>query len=114
MKKWLKVTLIVIGSLLMLLVLLSLLAGPIAKKYVEKHSMELCHRVATMDKVRTNLFNGTVTIDNLKVLEENGKETFLSFDKLAVNVTLLKLLSKEVKVSKIYLDGLDAKSDSKW
>ncbi|MCQ2292391.1 MAG: DUF748 domain-containing protein [Bacteroidales bacterium] len=109
MKKWLKVTLIVIGSLLMLLVLLSLLAGPIAKKYVEKHSMELCHRVATMDKVRTNLFNGTVTIDNLKVLEENGKETFLSFDKLAVNVTLLKLLSKEVKVSKIYLDGLDAK-----
>lgn len=109
MKKWLKVTLIVVGSILLLLVLLSLMAGPIAKRYVEKHSVELCHRIATLDKVQTNLFNGAVTINNLKVLEENGKETFLSFDKLVVNVSLLKLLSKEVKISKIYLDGLNAK-----
>lgn len=109
MKKWLKVAFFVVGGILLLVVLLSLMAGPLAKRYAEKHSVELCHRVATMDKVRINLFNGTVSIDALKVLEEDGKTSFLSFNKLKVNASLMKLMAKEVKITGIYLDGLDAK-----
>jgi len=108
MKKWLKVTLIVVGALLLTLVMLSVLAGPIAKRYAEKHSMELCHRTATIGKVRANIFTGAVTIDTLKVMEEQGNQVFLSFNRLKVNASLPKLLVKEVKISKIYLDGLKA------
>lgn len=109
MKKWVYIPLIVIGSVLLLLLLVNILAGPIAKRYVEKHSMQLCHRVATVDRVRVNIFNGTLKIENLNVQEEDGKSSFLSFDKLKVNISLAKLLSKTIRLTEIDLDGLDTK-----
>lgn len=108
MKKWLKIPIIVIGSILVLLILISCLAGPIAKNYVEKHSMELCHRKATVGKIRVNIFNGSVLINDLKVLEEDAKTKFLSFNELKVNMSLPMLLGKTVRFTEISLDGLDA------
>ena len=109
MKKGLKISIIVVGSILALLILVSVLAGPIVKMYVEKHSMQLCHREASVGKIRANLFNGTVVIKELKVTEEDNKTPFLSFDKLKVNMSLSQLLAKKVKFSQIDLVGLDAK-----
>lgn len=109
MKKWVYIPLIVLGSVLLLLLLINILAGPIAKRYVEKHSMQLCHRVATVERVRVNIFNGTVNIKNLNVQEEDGKSSFLSLDNLKVNISLAKLLSKTVRLTEINLDGLDTK-----
>ncbi len=108
MTKWLKIPLIIVGSILLLLVLLSCLAGPIAKNYAEKHSVELCHRKATIEKVRVNIFNGSVLIDKLIVLEEDAKTPFLSFNQLKVNASLPMLLKKTVRLTEIGLDGLDA------
>lgn len=109
MKKWIKIPLIVVGSIFILLLLVNFLAGPIAKRYVEKHSVQLCHRVATVDHIRVNIFNGTLNIRNLNVREEDNKSTFLSFDNLTVNISLAKLLAKTVRLTQIELDGLDAK-----
>lgn len=109
MKKGLRISIIIVGSILGLLILISVLAGPIAKKYVEKHSMQLCHREATVGNIRANLFSGTVVIKDLKVPEEDNKTPFLSFDKLKVNMSLSQLLAKKVKISQIDLVGLDAK-----
>ena len=44
MKKWLKITLIVVGSILLLLLLALLLVSPIAKSYVNKHGKDLIGR----------------------------------------------------------------------
>lgn len=108
MRKWLKIPIIIVGSLLLLLIIVSCLAGPIAKNYVEKHSMELCHRKATIGKVRVNIFNGSVQIDKLLVLEEDAKTPFLTFNQLNVNASLPMLLKKTVRLTEIGLDGLDA------
>lgn len=105
MKKLLKVLLIVLGSLLLLLTVLSLCAGPIAKWYLEKHSKELCHRVVTMDKISANLFTGSVSIYGLKALEEDDQTTFLSFNSLKVNINVFPLLAKKVKLRYIQLDA---------
>lgn len=107
MKKGLKILLITFGVIVGLILLINILAGPIIKAYVEKHSVELCHRKVTIKHVRVNLFTGKVAIIGLKAQEENGKDKFLSFKKLKVRVSLPRLLGKTVLVNRILLDGLD-------
>lgn len=107
MKKGLKILLITVGVIVGLILLINILAGPIVKAYVEKHSMELCHRQVTMKHVRINLFTGKVAIIGLQAKEENGKDKFFSFNKLKVRVSLPRLLGKTVRINRILLDGLD-------
>ena len=107
MKKGLKILLITVGAIVGLVLLINILAGPIIKAYVEKHSVELCHRQVTIKHVRVNLFTGKVAIIGLKAQEENGKDKFLSFKKLKVRVSLPRLLGKTVRINRILLDGLD-------
>lgn len=105
MKKWLKVLLIILGSLILLLAVLSVCIGPIAKPILEKHSKELCHRVVTMDKLRVNLFTGSVGIYGFRALEEDDITPFMSFNSLKVNIDVISLLAKKVKLRYIKLDG---------
>lgn len=105
MKKWLKILLIVLASIVLLLAVLSVCIGPIAKPILEKHSKELCHRVVTMDKLRVNLFTGSVGIYGFKALEEDDATRFMSFNSLKANISVLPLLAKKVKMRYIKLDG---------
>jgi hypothetical protein len=108
MKKVLKTLGITLGTIIGVLILLSLLAGPIAKSYIEKHSKEICHRVVKIDKLNLNLFRGVLKIKGFQMLEENEKEEFLTFDELKINISLMKLLAKEVKLTEVKLVKPDA------
>lgn len=108
MKKVLKILGITLGTIVGVLILLTLLAGPIAKSYIEKHSKEICHRVVKIDKLNLNLFRGVLKIKGFQMLEENEKEEFLTFDELKINISLMKLLAKEVKLTEVKLVKLDA------
>jgi hypothetical protein len=108
MKKVLKILGITLGTIIGVLILLSLLAGPIAKSYIEKHSKEICHRVVKIDKLNLNLFRGVLKIKGFQMLEENEKEEFLTFDELKINISLMKLLAKEVKLTEVKLVKPDA------
>ena len=103
LKKPVKVVLIIAGVLVGLFLLVAALVSPIAHHYLEKHSKELCNRVVTMDKLCINLFNGSVTIQGFKALEENDKDVMLTFDKLYVNMSVWRLLDKTVKLTEITL-----------
>ena len=107
LKKPVKILLIIAGSLFGLFLLIAILVSPIAHHYLEKHSKELCNRVVTMDKLCVNLFNGSVTIQGFKALEENDKDVMLTFDKLKVNMSLAYLLGKTVKITEITLINPD-------
>lgn len=109
MKKGLKITLVVVGVIVGLLLLVSLLAGPIAKSYVNKNAEEFLGRKAHVEHVGLNLFTGHVAVRGLTVYEENGTDAFAGFDTLDVGVSLLKMLGKEVYVRHITLAGLDVK-----
>lgn len=108
MKKVLKILGITLGTIVGVLILLTLLAGPIAKSYIEKHSKEICHRVVKIDKLNLNLFRGVLKIKGFQMLEENEKEEFLTFDELKINISLMKLLAKEVKLTEVKLVKPDA------
>lgn len=107
LKKPVKVVLIIAGVLVGLFLLVAALVSPIAHHYIEKHSKELCNRVVTMDKLCINLFNGSVTIQGFKALEENDKDVMLTFDKLYVNMSVWRLLDKTVKLTEITLVNPD-------
>ncbi len=103
MKKFLKIFSIVILSIFALVFLISLIAPPIAHRYIEKHSKDICGRIVTMDKLKVNLFTGKAKIIDFKSLEANDKDTFLTFDTLSVKINLFRLLAKEVCINEIRL-----------
>mgnify|MGYP003430730225 CR=1 FL=1 len=108
LKKPVKVILIIFSSFIALFLLISILISPIAHWYIEKNSKKICHRTVTMDKLRINLFNGSVDIKGFKALEENDNDTFLTFNELYVNANLWKLIGKTVRLTEITLDTPNA------
>ena len=103
LKKGVKIPLIVIGSVLLVLILINIIAPPIAKSYVEKHSKEIVGRQINVDKVRLNIFRGKVSLMGVQAWEANDKDHFVSFDQLVVNMSIWRLLAKEVRLTEITL-----------
>lgn len=107
MKKILKIIVVVLVVILILVALVSLLAGPMAKSYVNRNGETLVGRQAHVEHVGVNLFSGNVNIRRLTVYEDDAVDTFACFDTLDVSLRLLKLLGREVYVKHITLAGLD-------
>lgn len=108
MKSGLKIALIILASIVVTVLVITVLAGPIVKWYVEKHSVELFHREATVEQVWIDVFSGSVWIKNFQVKEENRQEQFLKFNKLYVRLAWPKMLVKKVQVNRVALDGFEA------
>lgn len=108
MKKGLKILLWVVGIIVALVLIVSLLAGPIAKGYINGHGEELTGRKVTVDHVGVNLFSGNVCVRDLAVYEDNGEDVFVGFDTLDVSVRLLKIPFKTLHFGHITLAGLHA------
>lgn len=108
MKKGIKITIIVVSSIVLLILLIAIFISPIAKNYIEKNSKELVGRKISMENLKINIFTGTLKIDNLNLYEKNEKDKFVSFDTLDVDVSLWKLVAKKVNIDHIYLSGFSA------
>ncbi len=108
MKKGLKVLLWVVGILLAVIIIVSLLAGPIAKGYINGHGEELTGRKVHVEHVGLNLLTGTVNVRGLDVYEDDGEEVFAGFDTLDVRAHLLQIPFKVINLRHITLAGLRA------
>lgn len=107
MKKLVKILLWIIGILLALILLLSLLAGPIAKGVVNSNGKKLVGRQMHLEHAGVNLFNGHINLRGLQVFEDDDATTFAGFDTLDVRARLLKLAGKTVDIRSLVLAGLD-------
>ena len=74
MKKWIKILLVTLGIIAVLVVTTILLLPPIAKNYLEKHSKELVGRQITIEKLRFNVLNGKLRIDQIAMLEPDDRD----------------------------------------
>ena len=83
----------------MLLLMVLVFAGPIAKWYVEKHDKELIGRELTIGKLWVNVFSGTAKIDDLTLYEDDGATPFVSFDHFDTNIKLRDLLDNRLWVN---------------
>ena len=105
MKKWLKITLIIVCSIALLLLIALSLVSPVAKSYVNRHGKELVGRKISVEKLRVNALGGRVRIYDLTLFEDDDTTAFFCFDTLDVSVKLRKLLVNELNVRHITLAG---------
>ena len=108
MKKVVKILLWIVSILLALLIVLSLLAGPVAKNYINKHGEDLTGRKVSVGHVGINLFTGNVNVRDLAVFEDDGTSRFAGFDTLDVSASLLKIPFHTLHFKHITLAGLHA------
>ena len=108
MSKALKTALWVVGGLIALVALLSALAGPVAKGYVNAHGEQLTGRKVEVAHVGVNLFSGRVRVRGLEMYEDDGIEVFAGFDTLDVSARLLLLPFKTLHIGHLTLAGLHA------
>ena len=109
MKKLLKIILWVVGIVLALLIIVSLVAGPVAKGYINKHGEQLTGRRVEVKHVGVNLLTGSVKVQGLDMYEDDGSTLFAGFDTLDVRAALLQLPFKTVNLRHITLAGLKAR-----
>ena len=86
MKKFWKIILIIIGVIVLLVAITLLLAGPIAKHYIQKHDTELVGREITIDKLRVNPFAGKIKLTGFTLYEDDGQHAFVQIGEFKTNV----------------------------
>ena len=106
MKKPLKITLIVLGSLILLYFIVLLVAPKIARGYIEDHSKEMIGRTITIKDISLNPFTYEMDIDTLAIMEADDKTRFVGFDKFSININPLKLLTGTLDISDINMKAL--------
>ena len=106
MKKPVKITLIVLGSLILLYFIALLVAPKIARSYIEEHSKEMIGRSITIMDISLNPFTYVLDVDTLAVMEADDKTPFVAFEKFSMNINPLKLFTKTLDISDIYMKAL--------
>ncbi|HBN05114.1 MAG TPA: AsmA family protein, partial [Bacteroidales bacterium] len=84
--QWIKISGIVLASILTLILLIAIFISPIAKSYIEKNDKELLGREVTIDKFKLNIFNGSLRIEKLNIFEKDNKTKFISVDTFKFNM----------------------------
>ena len=108
MKRIVKIVAWVVGIVVVLPLLLSLPAGPIAKSYLNSHGPQLLGRQVSVQHVGLNLLGGSLKVRGLQISEEDGTTPFAGFDTLDVRLHLLALPFHTVHLRHLTLAGLHA------
>lgn len=98
---------ITVAVIVVLITIAAIIAPPIAKHYIIKHSKEMIGRQINMDGLYANLFTGYTRITGFELLDTNGRDRFVSFDSLIVKISLFRLFANELKVNRIRLVNPD-------
>lgn len=106
-KKKLKIALI---SFIAIILIAMAVAPTLIKNYLIKNSEELVGRKIDISSLKYNYFTNTLKVYNFKMFEENGTDTFTTFDTLNLNLEPIKLIQDKIEIEQIYLRGLMVKT----
>ncbi|WPP53222.1 DUF748 domain-containing protein [Catalinimonas niigatensis] len=100
--RWKLFIAILAGLLLILLISLPY----IAKWYLEKYDQELLGREIEVEDIDVNLFTGKLGVENLRILEEDRQQDFLTCRNGQVFISWWKFFSDDIYMREVVLDGL--------
>ena len=103
MKKSLKITVILSSILLGLVLMIIIFISPISKYLIEKYSEEYTGRKITMEGLRINIFNGSMTAKGFTVFEAKSAKPFFKTDVLDVNIAVYKLWAGQYDITSVEL-----------
>ncbi|MBP7653211.1 DUF748 domain-containing protein [Candidatus Dependentiae bacterium] len=81
----------------------------VIKKVLVKKSPEITGREISISDIDLNLFTGSVEISGFSIYEPDKKSIFFLFEKLEINISMLRLLIGKLHIEKIYLKKPDIK-----
>ncbi|MCX6246296.1 MAG: DUF748 domain-containing protein [Bacteroidetes bacterium] len=94
-----------IGALIILLVvILVLFTGPIAKYIIEHNSEKFTGRIIRIDKLKINVFNGKINAYGLKVYEQDKKTLFFGFKHMLLDIDKWKLMKQVYRVEHLLVE----------
>ena len=104
-----KILRIGIPSLSVIIIILMIWAPGLIKNYVVNNSPELIGRKIALGKLKYNYFTSTVRAYDFKLFEANGRDEFISFDTLILNLEPLKYFQDVKAIEQLYIKGLTAR-----
>src|SRR5262245_23975762 len=99
-------------SIAIVLVVLVLIGGAlwalpeIVRRVVVDQATTALGRPVTIDDVDLNVFTGRIAVKKLRVAERQGREAFVSFDRLDLHLAYWPLVRSSVGIYDVRLDGL--------
>ncbi len=99
-----KILFFIISSVALFLLVLILFNSAISKYLVRKYDKELTGRKITMDWAYVNPLTGCIQFSNLKIYELESDSIFFSADGVSANISMLKLFSKTIEISRLILN----------
>ncbi len=106
MKKVIIYPVIILSLLAAIVLAAAALISPVSKRYIIKHSKELTGRQIGIDRLRINIFTGTLRMNGFSIAEADDSTRFASLGELDVRMSLPKLLSHKIIINRIFLDSL--------
>ena len=103
-KVW-KICLWTLVGIALFLVLILVVASPVARYVVNNKGEDIVGRKLHADLIVINPFTGGLTINGFECKEQNGLTNFVSFDQLYVQIAYPKLVAKNVHLRAIHLEG---------
>jgi hypothetical protein len=103
-RSWKKRLLIFAFVIIALILVLILVASPLTKYLVEKYDVKYTGREVTVSRAYVNPVTGKVSLNNLKIFEEESDSVFFSVKRISVDMSLLKLISGTYQVSSLLID----------
>jgi hypothetical protein len=103
-KSWKKRLLTVAIVILALIIVLILIASPLAKYLIEKYDVQYTGREITLGRAYVNPVTGNVSLNNMNIYEENNDSIFFHVKKLAVDLSLRKMISGTYQVSSLLIE----------
>lgn len=106
-RRWLRITLKVIGIILLVLLLLAIIfviwMGPIVESYIERNDKELLGRRIEMNNLRLRLFSGTASADNIILYEADNTTRFASIDRIEAELDVMDIMDGHIHVTRAHL-----------
>ena len=79
----------------------------ILKNYVINSVSKKIEKKISLDKIKTNLFKGTIAVKNLSVADNSqNKKNLIEIQNTIIDINVLTLLSETVSFNKVNLDGV--------
>lgn len=102
-----KKTKIITGSIFLIITILLWVLPIVAESLIEKNSKEWVGRNISINDIDINLFTGTLKLFQFDLYEEDGAQSFVSFDTLVLNTRPYDFFASKVTLQQLYVKNLN-------
>jgi uncharacterized protein involved in outer membrane biogenesis len=98
-----KIVLYCVGVIVVIMVAAYFILPPVLKSFLVKTLTENLHRQVTLQEISVNPLRLTVTLKSLQIKDRESNDSFISFDRLFLNIDTFSLFRRALILKEITL-----------